>query len=205
MKRISKLLTVITLLALPLILSAGELKKDQITRWIKAFPTVDAWMDQHEDEMDTVMDELDTDDMSMDQMMQAGFEAIKSHPKYGELQKVVKPLGYSNTEELMTDTIQIFKTYTAINFKNEMAENEDKMGIAEFQKQIDQIDQMQGMSEDQKKMMKEQLQAVMGQIGTMMKSFDSVSDADIATLMPFYDQIETLFEDEGEDEGDWNY
>ena len=80
-------------------------------------------MEEHEDVLDTMVDEDDMEDMDMEEAMMAGFEALKNHPIFKELNAVVKPLGYSSAEDMMLDTMSIFKAYTALAMEKEMVGN----------------------------------------------------------------------------------
>jgi len=191
MKQITKLLSLLTLTLATASFCSAALTEASIQKWIEAYPAVDAWMQDNEDIMDAIVDEEAMAGMSIEEMMQAGFDAIKSHPIYHEFQALVKPLGYKDADTLIADTIQIFKTYGAISMKREMAE-EGGFDLAQLKQQITEIDQMMGLNAQQKQMMKQQLEAVMSQMGSMMESFESVSEADIELLTPFYDKIASI-------------
>lgn len=195
----------ITSALLPLLLSflllqtlSANLTDSMIEKWMRAYPTVEAWMEANEDVLDPLMDTDEAEMMSLDQLMLSGFKAMQSHPIYQEFKKVIKPLGYSNDADFIHDTVAIFKAFTAISVKEEMNE----MGgfdLSALQSQLKEIDQMQGLSADQKAMMKQQLQSAMGQMGAFLESVQSVSESDIQTLMPYFHQIAALFDSESED------
>lgn len=198
MKTISQFFIVFALSLVSLQSASAKLTDSMIEKWMSAYPTVEAWMEQHEATLDALIEEDEMDDMNLDQMMQAGFEAMKSHPIYNDFKKLIKPLGYDSDERFIHDTVTIFKTFTAISFKEEMAEL-GGFDLTAMQAQLQEIEQMQGLNESQKSMMKQQLESAMGQMAAVMKSLESVSEEDMQTLRPYFADIASLFDSESEE------
>ena len=184
MKNLIRTTLFITSLLCCIALNADTLQASHIKKWIKAYPTVDAWMEDHEELIDAAVEKSTIGQQSIDEMMKSAFEAIKSLPVYGDLQKLVKPLGYASAETFMEDTYQIVKTYGAMAIKQELMDNEE-FDLEAIKAQLQQIEQMQGIPEEQKEMMKAQFQQAMGGLTNMLASFESVSDEDINAMKHF--------------------
>lgn len=206
MKILKKLNLVLCLGLCACILNAEEgLTEKSIQKWIKAYPVVNAWMEEHEEVVDEAMDQSSIKADTIDEMMQAGFETLQTLPIYGELDKMVKKLGYSGADEMMNDTIRIVKAASSIIMKEEMAEHGGGIDMEEIQAQIAQIEQMEGLSDEQKAMMKGQIEAAMGQLSGLMEMFNSVSEEDIEAITPYFDQISEIMDAGDDEEDEWGY
>lgn len=186
MKKISLITVSFFLLAY---LCQGEtLTQKAIEKWISAYPKVNEWMEEHEDDVYPQEDHLE--DGTVDEMMQAGFNALKGHKLYKDFEKMIKPLGYKSGEALFADTINIVQTFMAITVKQEMEKN----GMGDMMAKLKEIDDMPGIDDAQKAMFKQQLGAAFEQVKGMVAMTENVNPDNIKALTPYIDKIKTIMD-----------
>lgn len=153
--------------------AAEPLNKDIIERWIQSQDEMVRWGKEHEKQIDFAGAggfPTNTDEM---------LAPVKDAGLYDELSDLTGKYGFSRPEDWADASVRIIGAMGAIEMGDSMQE-------LDIQKQLKEIDNSAGLSAGQKQQMKQ----MMEQSLQAVKQMSSASEADIAAVKPYLEQIE---------------
>lgn len=173
------------LLVLSLMMSvarAGDLSDDQVNNWVSSMPTLQSWLDKHEDQLPKE-DMMKKGVASVDEMFTQGIAQLQKAGLYDEFSKLVKTQSFDSVEAWSEVSKKITMAYMAISMEGETVD------VKQIAAQIQQL-KASALPEEQKQMMENMLQASMN----MIKSLGTISAADKEAVRPYLTKITSHFD-----------
>lgn len=180
-------LTLMLMLCMPLSYAA-DLTAGDIEKWLKAMPVLTAWLDQHEDKLDA--DDVMNEAQTMDQVFDKGVQQLRATGLYDDFNRQAKKQGYDSVEQWANVSREISMAYMAIEMEG------GDVSLSQIEAQLTQLQQAEGIPDDQKAMMEEMMKASL----LMLKATQNVSDGNKKVVRQYADKITAQF-NAGDDDG----
>ncbi|MER2491951.1 hypothetical protein [Catenovulum sediminis] len=175
--------------------NANELSSQQIEKWLKAAPTVAAWVKQHNEQLHQSGD-IDFAKSSPDVVASQAQTALKKLNLYDEFNRMVKQQGYSGVESFFKVQTQVVQSFIAMTMQ---AANIPDDAQQKLRQSLAEIDATDGLSADQKQMLKQQMLQIMGQLEQVTNSSNLPSeDKNIQAIKPYAQQVEKMLSQFGD-------
>ena len=179
MRAITSLKTLLTLLVLLLAMPALALDEATVNRWADSMEALQAWAEQ-EGIADESMAEMDDPaDLDFERMLA---DAAREHPG---AERVIRDAGFSGAEEWASVGGRIFNAWVA----EEVAADSDAMD-AEMDQALRDIEDNPHMSEEQKQMMRQQLEQMRG----MQAEMSDAPESDRAAVRQARSRLEQIMD-----------
>ncbi|MDP2506484.1 hypothetical protein [Oceanobacter sp. 3_MG-2023] len=175
---------VITLTAMLAASPTWALTATELDVWIQSMPTVQVWLDQHEDAMPQGNAAM-TDGMAA--MFQEGINSLKTSGLYGEFSQQLSAVGFDSVEQWTRITTEISLGMLAVDM------NEQGGSRAQVQQQLAQVQQMRSsgnMPAEQLNAMESMLRGTL----TMIDEMESVDAADKALVRDRMTELQELIQ-----------
>jgi hypothetical protein len=137
--------------------------------------------------------EKDFNSLEIDYKLQTDYKAfIESFKTNKEANDIVKKYGYKDVEEFVQKVWSISACYATITIETK--------GTPEMKSALRNIEEDESLSPEEKEQAKQQVIVV---IETLSSGFlAAANEADLAVVKPYYDKLETLFEQDLQDNSD---
>ena len=173
------------LLALLLLSTAGHarnLDADTIDRWAASMEEFKGWDDRSLDE-----DEDIDMDMNMEDPLDFETSMARAARENPEMRRIIRRHGFSNGDEWANVGSRIMRAYSAIMMDQEAPEMDREM-----QQQMRELENNPNISEQQKAMIRQQMQAAQG----MMQQMSDAPAEDIQAVRANRGRLSQVFEDD---------
>lgn len=165
-------------------LYAADLTRVDVERWIKTHAELQAWLDQHQEQLPD--EDFANTNLSMDELRAKGIQQLRNAGLYNEFNQRVRLAGFKNVEHWALLGQQISLAYMAIGLE----ENPQARSI--FEAQLRELKTARDIPPEEKAM----YEAMLKDSLNVMRQAERISPASKAAVRPYQQQLEELFEQE---------
>lgn len=163
-------------------LNAADLTRVDVERWIKTYTELQAWLDQHQDQLPE--EEFANTNLSMDELRAKGIQQLRDVGLYTEFNRRVQQAGFKNVEHWSLLGQQISLAYIALALE---AEPQSRTMI---ETQLKELRASRDIPAEEKALYETMLKDSL----SMMRQAERISPASKAAVRPYQQQLEELFE-----------
>jgi hypothetical protein len=188
MKILLNLLLISIFLAAPILAQEEQtplvkLNKADVERFINTYSSLSKDLEKY--------DEYNLDDEAEEEEgdIHSFIEELKQYPEYAEVEKIIKSYGYKDIPDWAMKTWTIAMSYAGLKL--------DKDTNPALQQALDDIKNDESLTEEQKAMAIQQMEAVMSAMGSYGAEGN---EANMAVVKPYIEQLDAVFDEMSDDE-----
>lgn len=160
---------------------AASLTDKDVQLWIKTIPSLQAWLDQHQDQLPE--EDMHDPDFSMEAAFDRGIQQLREAGLYNQFNQQVKAAGFTSVEHWTQVSGKISMAYLALSMEAQPATR------VEIQNQLQAIRSAKNIPAEEKSMLENMLNASLN----MLDAVERVPVSEKNLVRPYLPQLADQF------------